>query len=314
MLGRGSKKIAEITAEELSVSLNSDTPTDNSLKSRRLDFLQKKPLSQENYIATLKRMRELYAIPEVREYYLTELEKRKADFETLSLGKAGAEQVAELDREMWEIKKQKYQAMVEKYILNVHGKLSDIERENLDRYVREADQLIKETAGEREQLRTQNRETAIASRLADMLKLSNNNYKITNSIQDIMDHVMEKLCAGNHVLVYGDTGTGKTAVAREIGKAMSELLGEPVEILKKSDIIQEMEAIDKAYEVLSVSSSTTPTDFIGKMGLEGQIKTKFSYGKVLKAFIEGKICIIDEIDSGDDEILMRVIDLFVRRP
>jgi MoxR-like ATPase len=52
---------------------------------------------------------------------------------------------------------------------------------------------------------------------------------------------------------------------------------------------------------------------IGKQTLEGNIATGFQYGTLLKAFMEGRVCLIDEIDTIPPEVLMRVKQLFEKK-
>ena len=76
--------------------------------------------------------------------------------------------------------------------------------------------------------------------------------------------------------------------------------------------------LDEFVVVLSGHAGITPSEFIAKMGLQGDEKggtqTYTQLGKVLKAFVDGNIPIIDEIDLIPNDVLMRIKHLFTMKP
>lgn len=79
--------------------------------------------------------------------------------------------------------------------------------------------------------------------------------------------IITNLALGNNTFLYGEAGSGKTEMAKEIANFL------------------ELE-----YEILNCSQWTSPIDIIGGYTING-----YTEGKLIRAFREGKIIILDEL-------------------
>ena len=78
---------------------------------------------------------------------------------------------------------------------------------------------------------------------------------------------------------------GKIKTMRIDGKKLEQEAKDP-EKLKKAEQM-----------VFSGNPFTTQGDLIGKSKLKGDIEMEFQYSKLLTAFMEGRVIILDELDS-----------------
>ncbi len=161
------------------------------------------------------------------------------------------------------------------------------------------------------------KETAIAYRLYILKKYKkelNKWFVKTPSRQEYIEEIQEKLLTWKSVLLTWPTWTGKTALAIEAIKNIQKSF---VEISWKW-LSEELKENPEFVEVLSGNSGTRPSDFIAKIKLEEWEKwgtqTKTELWKVLKAFVEWKIPVIDEIDLIPNDVLMRIKHLFTLKP
>lgn len=124
---------------------------------------------------------------------------------------------------------------------------------------------------------------------------------------------------GQNVLLTGPTGTGKTVLAVQAVKTIASKLNMPVENLSGKSLADELsqpstsKQIDDFVEVISGHAGITPSEFIAKMTLQNG-NTVTQLGKLLKAFVNGTIPIIDEIDLIPNDVLMRIKHLFTLKP
>ncbi len=129
---------------------------------------------------------------------------------------------------------------------------------------------------------------------------------------------------GQNVLLTWPTGTGKTVLAVQAVKMIATKLHIGLETIQGKSLAQEMinnpdaeKMLNEFVVVLSGHAGITPAEFIAKMWLKGDEKwwtqTYTQLGKVLKAFVDGNIPIIDEIDLIPNDVLMRIKHLFTLR-
>jgi hypothetical protein len=150
-------------------------------------------------------------------------------------------------------------------------------------------------------------------------------FVITPSRQKIIDETIENILLGKNVLLTWPTGTWKTVLAiqavKTIAKKLKIWFSEISGKLLTDEIINNpktSEELDEFVSVLSWHSGITPSEFIAKMWLKWDDKwwtqTYTQLGKVLKAFVDGNVPVIDEIDLIPNDVLMRIKHLFTLKP
>ena len=241
---------------------------------------------------TLSRIRELYSEPWVKELYNEELNGRKAGFELL---------------EDWE-KELKEVSLVEAKIEKAKKIILDIKRESFlewkklktdkNNFIKNIRKLIN-----KEELKLvdllNNRETATSYRFNTLKKykkeLDNTWFVNVPSRKTIVDEWIETLLLWENLSLSWPTWTGKTKLAKKINSVLFN---------------------DDNSIVLSWHSWITAWEFIAKPSLvsdwKGWMYTDTQLWKLLKAFVNWKIPIIDEIDLIPNDVLMRVKDLFTK--
>jgi MoxR-like ATPase len=208
--------------------------------------------------------------------------------------------------------------MLEKFFKGV--KMSDFEKSTINEALIEIDDQLSALVEQKDAL-LQTRETATVWRLDQLRSMKRKDgYVMTPSRQSIFDNAVEKFLEGNHILLKGDTGSGKTAIAVQIAKYIEELSEGKIKTMQIDGKKLEKEARDpeklrKAEQmVFSGNPFTTQSDLIGKSKLIGDIEMEFQYSKLLTAFMEGRVLIFDELDSVPGDVLYRIKHLFEQKP
>ncbi|MFA5748164.1 MAG: ATP-binding protein [Candidatus Absconditabacterales bacterium] len=317
-LKRGHQKIASNTSQNLTSNLQNKKSENQNIDDLDLDSL----LQQNFTIKEIDRIRELYNNPEVREIYFSEYQKRKEGFDTLKEGYKQLNKVQKIDD----------------LIAKAKDKIIDIRVQSFSKQIQIApiqQSLIKKIQDGIEQKENEKnemlkyKEIAYAYRHYKLKKykeqLDTTGFVITPSRQKIIDETIENILLGKNVLLTGPTGTGKTVlaiqavktIAKKLKIGFSEISGK----LLTDEIINNpktSEELDEFVSVLSGHSGITPSEFIAKMGLKGDDKggtqTYTQLGKVLKAFVDGNVPVIDEIDLIPNDVLMRIKHLFTLKP
>ena len=91
--------------------------------------------------------------------------------------------------------------------------------------------------------------------------------KLAKKFGEIFFEISNNVAIGNNTFIYGEAGTGKTEIAKEIS------------------LFLELD-----YEIINCSQWTSPIDIIGGYTPEGYVE-----GKLTRAFHEGKVIILDEL-------------------
>ncbi|MDR0282835.1 MAG: AAA family ATPase [Candidatus Peribacteria bacterium] len=318
MLRGGSEKGKEKTASELVTAMSEKIQESTSTTE-----LVKYDLLAPFFRKRLKKMRELFADPEVRKEFFKGFNDRKEHREVLATGKKDVEQVKQLDVELKNLTKQKHTLMLEKFFKGV--KMSDIEKSTINEALIDIDDQLSNLESQKYSLlknpNTAHRETATVWRLEELKKMKRRDgYVMTPSRQSIFNNAVEKFLEGNHILLKGDTGSGKTAIAVQIAKYIEELSAGKIKTMQIDGKKLESEAKDPEklrkteQMVFSGNPFTTQSDLIGKSKLKGDIEMEFQYSKLLTAFMEGRVLIFDELDSVPGDVLYRIKHLFEQRP
>lgn len=117
----------------------------------------------------------------------------------------------------------------------------------------------------------------------------------TAPMEDIISRTVPSLAEGKPLLLFGETGGAKTALARYIAE---HYLGGD-------------------YEFISGHAEVNAYQVMGKTGLrgkEGVTETSFDPGPLYAAMREGRPIILDEIDAMPHSFLIRLNDILQRRP
>ncbi|MDR0649902.1 MAG: AAA family ATPase [Candidatus Peribacteria bacterium] len=213
--------------------------------------------------------------------------------------------------------------MLEKFFKGV--KMTDIEKSTINEALIEIDDQLSALAQQKYDLlenpATAKQETATVWRLEKLKRMKRKDgYVMTPSRQSIFDNAVEKFLEGNHILLKGDTGSGKTAIAVQIAKYIEELSAGKIKTMQIDGKKLEAEAKDPEtlrnikQMVFSGNPFTTQSDLIGKSKLKGAIEMEFQYSKLLTAFMEGRVLIFDELDSVPGDVLYRIKHLFEQKP
>ena len=273
---------------------------------------------KELEIDTLERMRELYSDQNIRESYLQELEDRKDNFEMLDDWKKGLEKVLKIEETIKKAKKIILWLRIKSFVTHealtpAHvGKIKQIRG------------LIAKEENKKTEL-LQSRETATAHRLWNLKRyrkdLEDKGFITFPSRQKIIDEVIEKLVMWENVLLSWPTWTGKTVLAIKALESLNigysdiswKTLADDIKAYnwekKKNSWI-----VDEFAIILSGHSWITASEFIAKPALKWQIETTTELWKLLKAFVDWKVPVIDEIDLIPNDVLMRVKHLFTLKP
>jgi MoxR-like ATPase len=117
----------------------------------------------------------------------------------------------------------------------------------------------------------------------------------TAPMEDIISRTVPSLAEGKPLLLFGETGGAKTALARHIAERY----------------------LGGDYEFISGHAEVNAYQVMGKTGLrgkEGVTETSFDPGPLYAAMREGRPIILDEIDAMPHSFLIRLNDILQRRP
>lgn len=275
-------------------------------------------LDNEVETDTLERMRELYSDPDVRELYLQELEDRKDDFEVLEDWKEGLVEVSKIEETIKKAKKYILWLRIKSFVS--HKVLTPTQVGK----IKQIQALIEKEESKKAKL-LQSRETATVHRLWDLKRyrkeLEAKGFITFPSRQKIIDEVIEKLVMWENVLLSWPTWTGKTVLAIKALESLNigysdiswKTLADDIKAYN-SGKKEKSWVVDEFAMILSGHSWITASEFIAKPALKWQIETTTELWKLLKAFVEWKVPIIDEIDLIPNDVLMRVKHLFTLKP
>jgi hypothetical protein len=124
----------------------------------------------------------------------------------------------------------------------------------------------------------------------------------TSHMKGIMDRQLANLMSGGTMLLVGETGGAKTALAEHMAMETQRLLGRG----------------DKAgYEFVSGYGEITAYQLIGKQELvkkDDATVTEFALGAISRAMVNGQPLIIDEINAMPPEIIKRLNKILLLKP
>ena len=273
---------------------------------------------RELEIDTLERMRELYSDQNIRESYLQELEDRKDNFEMLYDWKKGLEKVLKIEETIKKAKKFILWLRIKSFITSKALTPAQVGK------IKQIQSLIAKEENKKTEL-LQSRETATAHRLWDLKRyrkdLEDKGFITFPSRQKIIDEVIEKLVMWENVLLSWPTWTGKTVLAIKALESLNigysdiswKTLADDIKAYN-SGKKEKSWVVDDFAMILSGHSWITASEFIAKPALKWQIETTTELWKLLKAFVDWKVPVIDEIDLIPNDVLMRVKHLFTLKP
>ncbi len=283
-----------------------------------LDEMNLEALVDENFTYNvIDRIRELYAQNKVRAYYEAELVNREDDFLILKNGYTHLKEVKKIDKLIEKAKNKildiRIQAFKERRQTNPKEiALINKIKEHIRLKIAERDKILAY------------REIATVYRLEEIKKyrkqLETSWYIRTPSLEKLIEKTIDYVLLGKNVLLTWPTGTGKTVLAIEVVKTIAKKLNMQISQISGKKLWEELKEkkslkkLDDFVEVLSWHAGITPSEFISKIKLETDgkwgTKTVSELGKILKAFVNGSIPIIDEIDLIPNDVLMRIKHLF----
>ncbi|MBP9826854.1 AAA family ATPase [Candidatus Saccharibacteria bacterium] len=124
----------------------------------------------------------------------------------------------------------------------------------------------------------------------------------TPDMQAIIDRHLPSLLSGGKLLLVGETGGAKTALAKHLTRKIMTMNGH---------------SPDESFELVSAFGDTNAYQLIGKQELvlkDGATVTEFAFGAISRAMVEGKPIIIDEINAMPPEILKRLNEILQLKP
>lgn len=268
----------------------------------------------------------LYNIPEIRDLYKNELIERRDKFDLLYEWNKRLSEVVSCDN------------LIEKWkeeIISIKAKAWRDHRKTTpdDNFnIKEINLWIKEEILKKSELL---KERPIATVYRNYIlrkyktQLNDFWFVITKSRQEIIDKIIEQIFAWNNILLVWPTGTWKTALWIKAIQLISKMIWKQdnVSEISGQNLLHEMNSVEKQKNildtidnfvyVLSGHAGITPSEFIAKTKLRSDWKwwteTYTELWKVLKAFVEWSIPLIDEMDLIPNEILMRIKHLFSLR-
>ena len=275
-------------------------------------------ISQDISDTEIDAIRKLYADPEVREIYFDEYESRKDDLDLLRRWYKQLGKVQKIDDIISKAKDKILGIRIAAFAANRQLSPNEII------HITKLHEAISQQESEKKNM-LKIREIATAYRHQQLKtykhQMDTEWFVITPSRVKIIDEIIEKILLGQNVLLTGPTGTGKTVLAIQAVKTIAARLHIWLEAVQGKALAHELQnnpdaekLLDEFVVVLSGHAGITPSEFIAKMWLKWDDKwgtqTYTQLGKVLKAFVDGNIPIIDEIDLIPNDVLMRIKHLF----
>ncbi|EKE30204.1 MAG: hypothetical protein ACD_2C00027G0017 [uncultured bacterium (gcode 4)] len=267
------------------------------------------------------RMEELLSNELVKSRFDYELKERKDNLETMERAKPFLSEI------------KKYESLIEK----ARKRILEIKviafRESRKLNVKEISYIdsvrskIWEIRGKINELKGF-REIAAAYRLDELLNFKRQFDKTwfvrSESRDAIIEEIQNSILLWKNVLLTWATGTGKTVLAVEAVREISKLLHVWFVSISGNKLAWELSSpetkkeFDNFVEVFSWTPDAKASDFIAKQRLRAWpnwwTETYTEMWKILKAFTENKIPIMDEIDLIPNDTLMRIKHLFTKRP
>ena len=128
---------------------------------------------------------------------------------------------------------------------------------------------------------------------------------LTDQMEDIIRAHFNSAIGGKPILIVGETGGAKTALAKEMARRIQAFHGRP-------------DQVDKEPLLFSGSAEANPYDLMGKTGLEsdgqGGTVTTFKPGLLAVAMQEGLPIILDEVNAMPPELLKRLNEILLKKP
>jgi hypothetical protein len=294
--------------------------------------VEKKELSWKDFLGEncpqneKSRIQELYNIPEVKDFLTRELYDRKDNFDLLHEWNERLNELIACDDLINKWKEKILSIKADAW--RSHEKITIMDQGIIQRITQWIEQ-----EQQKKNILLQERPLATAYRNYTLRtykkQLDTSWFVLTPSRQKIVDHIVELVLTGNHVILVWPTWTGKTALGIQAIKLITKNLWKEAYFaeISGSSLAQEtgtsgkqedsIQILDNFIHVLSGHAGITPSEFISKTKLRPDWKwwteTHTELGKILKAFVEWSIPLIDEIDLIPNEILMRIKHLFSLR-
>jgi len=120
---------------------------------------------------------------------------------------------------------------------------------------------------------------------------------MTSQLSEVERKNIPALLAGQPLLLVGETGGAKTALARQMAQEVLDLVGKS----------------EKSPEVISGFAEINTYQLMGKNELRGN-ETVFMPGPLVRAMQEGRPVILDEVNAMPSEILKRLNIIMQLRP
>ncbi len=273
-----------------------------------LDYI----LSEWLEVNDLERIRELYSNEDVRSLYLDELNKRKDKFEIINNWKKGVFEILKIESTIKKAEKIILSLRIKSFISGKSLNPAEVSK------IKQIQKKIKQEERKINQL-LNSRENATVYRLNKLKswkkELEDSGFVTFESRKKIIDCVTEKLLMGENILLAWPTWTGKTVLAvkavESLNRSYSDISWKSlINDIRSASPKKNSWIVDDFAMVLSGHSWITASDFIAKPALKWEIETTTELWKLLKAFVEWKVPIIDEIDLIPNDVIMRVKHLF----
>lgn len=124
---------------------------------------------------------------------------------------------------------------------------------------------------------------------------------MTQQMSDVARKHMDALLRGQHLLIKGETGGAKSALAKKMARDILAILG-------KGDIKPILVSGDEAQNTHVLMGSKTLE------GSKDEIHTPFKMGPVTKAISEGIPLILDEVNAIPSGIIKRLNEIMLLKP